>query len=231
MLICEPLWVTNGGAFGLGDVRFRQPANFFNSLLSAVSFPVSDEKLRSSKLAGKRHRNLGDGVVARTAGEPDDRIGLGVRRRGEDDGDREGDRPPGGLAPVLRHSQLPAARCLQLGDRSRHLLDMPSSRTGIRARHERRRRRQAASRWPAGPRRRRGTRRWCEMMSSRQSRSRLRQAVSGRRQPVGSEPPRHAAIGERKSQDHRPNRRGSQASGPASTPRTRARCVLPDVDA
>ena len=60
-----------------------------------------------------------------------------------------------------------------------------------------------ASRWPAGPRRRRGTRRWCESMSSRQPRSRLRQTVSGRRQPVGSEPPRDAAIGERKSQDHR----------------------------
>ena len=39
------------------------------------------------EVAGERHRDLGYRVVAGTAGEPDDRIGLRVGRRGRDDGD------------------------------------------------------------------------------------------------------------------------------------------------
>ena len=67
-------------------------------------------------------------------------------------------------------------------------------------------------------------------MSSRQPRSRLRQTVSGRRQPVGSEPPRDAAIGERKSQDHRHAAAHTASSNSAASRsfwRKAAECLVP----
>ena len=79
------------------------------------------------EVAGERHRDLGDRVVAGTAGEPDDRIGLRVRRCGRDDRDREGDRAPVRLASVLGHGAAFRSARSRAPESERASLGMPPS--------------------------------------------------------------------------------------------------------